>query len=161
MLKKLVVFSLSLLLLLVVIRPVYSITWCHDYTLYAATGKDVNMTSPAQLRRSLRDLGFKSFKFTNAAQNPIAQSKLRAGDVIIIGDAHSGVVNASGLIDHFIQVFGASGTAYLPQDILGMENFKRNWTLLQMVNFQRQTPDGRMIQPYASQEVEVWRKYPN
>jgi hypothetical protein len=159
MMKKLVIFSLPLLFLLAVFKPIYSITWCHDYTLYVLTGKDADKTSPVRLRQSLKDLGFKSFKFTNAAQNPMAQSKLRAGDVIIIGDAHSGIVNGSGLIDHFIQKFGASGTVYLPQDIFVMENFKRNWTLLQMINFQRKTPDGRTIQPYADQEVEVWRNY--
>lgn len=160
MIKKFVVVTALMMFFLTVCEPVCAVTWCHDYTYYAVTGKDANKTSPEQLRKVLGDnLGFKRFKFTNAAHNPKAQSKLRPGDVIIIGNAHSGVVNQNGLIDHFIQKFGASGTAYLPGDIAGMDNFKRDWTLLQIMNFKRRTPDGRIIQPYKTQAVEVWRKY--
>ncbi len=159
MIKKIVFVSiLAVILFITAVEPALGITWCHDYSFYKITGQDANKTSPTLLRDTLRGRGYKCFKFTNAAQDPKAQSKLREGDVIIIGDAHSGVVNQEKLIDHFIQKFGASGTAYSPGEILTMENFKRNWTLLEMVNFSRETPDGRTIQPYISQAVEVWRK---
>jgi hypothetical protein len=136
----------------------HPITWCHDYSYYQATGRDANKTGPDELRKTLSGLGYKRFPFTNAAHLPQAQGRLRPGDVIIIGDAHSGVVNRDGLIDHFIQVFGASGTAYQPGEILSMPNFKRGWTLIQMMNFTRTTPDGRRIQPYKDKQVEVWRR---
>jgi len=124
------------------------------------TTKDANRTKPVHMRSILKDqLGYKCFKFTNAAHNPKAQSKLRSGDVIIIGDAHSCVVNQKGLINHFIQKFGSSGTAYKPLNIFSMNNFYQDWTLLQMMNFKRKTPDGRIIQPYKNKKVEVWRKY--
>jgi hypothetical protein len=155
------VIKLFIIIILVSVSlPSHAITWCHDYTVYAITKKDANRTKPVQLRSILKDqLGYKCFKFTNAAHNPKAQSKLRPGDVIIIGDAHSGVVNQKGLINHFIQKFGSSGTAYQPLNIFSMDNFYQDWTLLQMMNFKRKTPDGRIIQPYKNQKVEVWRKY--
>jgi len=148
------------LCLVLIILPVqaHSITWCHDYSYYKATGQDTNKTGPDKLRKTLSKLGYKRFPFTNAALLPQAQRKLKPGDVIIIGEAHSGVVNQEGLIDHFIQVFGASGTAYRPQEILLMPNFKQGWTLIQMMNFTRKTPDGRSIQPYKNKQVEVWRR---
>lgn len=159
MVKKMTNISILMIILFIAVEPALCITWCHDYTIYKVTGKDANKISPAQLRNVLQELGYKCFKFTNAAQNPKAQSKLREGDIIIIGDAHSGVVNENGLIDHFIQKFGASGTAYTPEEIISMENFKRDWTLLGMVNVERMTPDGRVIHPYKTKRVEVWRKY--
>jgi len=136
---------------------VHSITWCHDYTIYIVTGKDFNKTSPNLLRKYLTNLKYKRHSFTTAAHNPRAQTNLRPGDVIIIGNAHSGVVNGKGLIDHFIQRFGASGTAYTPKKLGSMRNFKRNWTLVRMMNFQRITPDGRKIYPYRKMSIEVWR----
>ena len=148
----------TLCMLLLLTTNVKAITWCHDYSLFKISGQDVNQTSPEMLRQHLIRLKFKRFKFTHAAHMPQAQSKLRHGDVIIIGNAHSGVVNQQGLIDHFIQKFGASGTSYTPEEILNINNFKRNWTLLQIMNFSRSTPDGRKIFPYKKQEVEVWRK---
>lgn len=150
----------SILCLVLILLPVktHSITWCHDYSYYKATGQDTNRTDPGKLRKTLSKLNYKRFPFTNAAHMPQAQGKLKPGDVIIIGEAHSGVVNQNGLIDHFIQVFGASGTAYKPQEILSMPNFKRGWTLIQIMNFTRKMPDGRSIQPYKTKQVEVWRK---
>jgi len=147
-------------ILLLVTTKLPAITWCHDYSLYAVTGRDCNRTSPGQLRSELTRLGYRCFPFTHAARMPRAQSRLRKGDVIIIGDAHSGVVNAGGGIDHFVQQYGASGTAYPAGKIFNMSNFHRDWTLLQMVRFERQTPDGRTINPYRELKVEVWRKTP-
>jgi len=159
------IINKSMLILFIIIifisisLPSHAITWCHDYTLYAVSNKDTNRTEPEKLRSILKDqLGYKCFKFTNAAHNPKAQSRLRPGDVIMIGNAHSGVVNKKGLINHFVQKFGTSGTAYLPIDIFSMANFHYDWTLLQIMNFERKTPDGRIIKPYKNQKVEVWRK---
>lgn len=157
--KKYMVLVLLLAgVLYLAVLPAMSITWCHDYSYYVVTGKDTNKISPVQLRSTLLGMGYKMFPFTNAAQDPQAQSRLRQGDVIIIGNDHSGVVNSKGLIDHFIQVFGASGTAYTFEEIQSMDNFLHDWTLFDMVNFKRETPDGRFIFPYKDKAVEVWRK---
>jgi hypothetical protein len=158
MMKKIITPFVLVGLLLLIVTPASGITWCHDYSFYKATGKDANKTSPAQLRKRLKELGFKLFPFTNAAQNPKAQEKLKSGDIIIFGDDHSGVVNDKELIDHFIQKYGASGTKYQPEQLDTMENFKRNWTLLQILNFERIMSDGRKLYPYKSKSVEVWRK---
>jgi len=138
--------------------PAPAIVWCHDYSMWRATSEDANNTSPATLRSRLELLKYKRFSFTNAARMPQAQAKLKPGDVVIFGDAHSGVVNDRGLIDHFVQKFGASGTRYRPEEILTMENFHRDWTLLDILDFKRTGPQGNEIFPYRDAEVEVWRR---
>jgi hypothetical protein len=158
MMKKIITPFVFMGLLLLMVTPAQSITWCHDYSFYKVTGKDANRTSPAALRKRLKELGYRSFPFTTAARDPKAQGKLKSGDIIIFGDDHSGVVNDKGLIDHFIQKYGASGTKYQPEQLDTMENFKRDWTLLQILNFERVMSDGRKLYPYKSKSVEVWRK---
>jgi hypothetical protein len=142
-------------------KPAHAITWCHDYTLYEVTGRDQNRTSVARLRVVLgRDLRYKRFPFTHAAHDPKAQRSLNPGDVVVIGDAHSGVVNRRGLIDHFVQAAGAVGKAHRPQDVPALKTFHRDWTLFQIVNFERVYADGRVQYPYRNLTVEVWRKVP-
>jgi hypothetical protein len=145
-------------LLAVSALPVQAIVWCHDYSLWRVTGEDANNTSPAQLRAKFLELHYKRFPFTNASRLPQAQGKLRPGDVVVFADAHSGVVNDSGLIDHFVQKFGASGSRYTPEEILKMDNFHRGWTLLAILDFKRIGPQGNEIFPYRDAEVEVWRR---
>jgi len=147
-------------LFLILALPAPAIVWCHDYSLWQVTGEDANNTSPADLRARLEQLQYKRFPFTNAARSPLAQEKLKPGDVIIIGDAHSGVVNGNGLIDHFVQKFGASGTRYPPEEVQKMDNLYRDWTLLDILNFKRIGPEGNEIFPYREAEVEVWRQVP-
>lgn len=142
---------------LILALPLAAIVWCHDYSLWRATGEDANNTSPAALRSRLGQLHYKKFSFTNAARLPQAQAKLNPGDVVIFADAHSGVVNDRGLIDHFVQKYGASGTRYRPDEILKMDNLHRDWTLLDILNFKRTGPQGNSIFPYRDAEVEVWR----
>lgn len=148
---------LTLALLLALALPVAAIVWCHDYSMWRVTGEDANNTSPAELRARLEGLKYKRFPFTNAARLPQAQDKLRPGDVVIFGDAHSGIVNASGRIDHFVQKFGAAGTRYRPEEVPAMDNFHRDWTLLDILGFKRIGPQGNEIFPYRDAEVEVWR----
>jgi hypothetical protein len=155
--RSLVICLSTVVLFLILALPVPAIVWCHDYSLWRVTGEDAGNTSPAALRSRLGQLHYKKFPFTNAARLPQAQGKLRPGDVVIFGDAHSGVVNDRGLIDHFVQKFGASGTRYSPEEILKMDNFHRDWTLLDILNFKRIGPQGNEIFPYRNAEVEVWR----
>jgi hypothetical protein len=152
------VYSALLLGVLALSFHLDAITWCHDYSWYKATGKDANRTSPDSLRKQLKKLGYKMFPFTNAAQNPKAQAKLKSGDVIIFGNDHSGVVNSKGLIDHFLQKAGASGVQYAVKDIDSLSSMMHDWTLLQLVNFERVTPEGAKLHPYQNKSVEVWRK---
>jgi len=144
---------LGLALLLALAAPARAITVCHDYVLYVVTGQDLNRSSVATLRARLRALGYKRFPFSNAATLPRAQKILKPGDVIIIGDDHSGVMKAGG-IWHFIQVYGASGTVYAPTALPApqagrMGGLYQGDTLLQML-------DRRFSK--APRPVEVWRK---
>ena len=102
--------------------PANAIIVCHDYALYRATGQDprpltsaeTNGTGIVEIRRRLKDeLGYKRFPITTAAETPeFAAKYLKPGDVILLRDDHSGYVNSDGKIDHFIQVYGKSGTKY-------------------------------------------------
>jgi hypothetical protein len=142
------------------IEPALAITWCHDYSLYKISGQDANETSPSMLRRHLREMNYKRFLFTDVAQDPSTLARLEPGDVIIIGEDHSGVVNAKNLIDHYIQKSGKEKTSFLPEQLPSLDNFYRDWTLLQLILFERVTPDGRKIYPYEGKPLEVWRKRP-
>jgi len=75
--------------------PLPAISWCHDYSYYRVTGKDSDNLSPGGLRNALAKLKYKLVQ---------GSTDLRPGDVVIIGNAHSGFVNAQGSIDHYIQV---------------------------------------------------------
>ncbi len=148
---------LGWVLVVVLALPAPAIVWCHDYTLWRASGEDANNTSPAELRSRLGQMNYKRFPFTNAARMPQAQGKLRPGDVVIFADAHSGVVNDRGLIDHFVQQSGASGTRYTPEEVRKLDSLHRDWTLLDILGFKRVGPQGNEIFPYRDAAVEVWR----
>ena len=87
---------------------------------------------------------------------PGAGKRLKNGDVIILDDAHSGYVTGSDRIDHFIQVFGASGTKYsvhnlpkapIPGKVGGLYVGD---TLIRFIN-------RRFKKTYRS--IEIWRKH--
>lgn len=118
----------GLILVLVLAVPVGAITWCHDYALYRITKSDQDPqlkkslfkdgTSIKELRDYLEKHGYQRFPYTQAAQDPEKAGRfLKPGDVIIIRNDHSGYVNQQGLIDHFIQVYGASGTKYNAEEL--------------------------------------------
>src|SRR5947209_10944321 len=153
---------------LILASPAQAIVVCHDYTLYRLTGKDPRPKgSPGKqgtgvdvLRTYLREHGYRSFPMTTAAEtNPgKVQSLLKPGDVIILRDDHSGYVNESGKIDHFIQVEGTStkdvkydADGLPPHESLGgkIGGLYRDQTFEQFLNAPyRKTP----------RTVEVWRK---
>ena len=107
-----------LLVSLALAMPAQAIVVCHDYTLYRLTGKDPRPKgSPGKqgsavstLRAYLREHGYRAFPITTALETDPdkVQGLLKPGDVIILRDDHSGYVNESGRIDHFIQVEGTS-----------------------------------------------------
>ena len=151
-----------LILALSPVKPLYGIIVCHDYTYYRVTGTDPcplnkpgGSISPAKLREYLEKHGFKRFPYTNAAKMPGAGERLKSGDVVILDDAHSGYVSGSNMIDHFIQVYGASGTKYsaqklpkapIPGKVGGLYSGD---TLKQFIN-------RRFKKTYNS--IEIWRK---
>lgn len=62
--------SKILLILLLCSAPLWAVERCHDYTWFRVFGKDVNTTTPDQLRAELKKAGFKKFNFSNAAKMP-------------------------------------------------------------------------------------------
>jgi hypothetical protein len=144
--------AMSLLLALLSVincQPAHAVVWCHDYTVYILTGRDVDNTPPGALRELLGNLGYKPFSYTSARYSPGAMSHLKEGDVLIVGDSHSGVVNKNAAIDHFIQIEGRSGTHYDPRDDGFRKLLRRNNTLEQFLN--------RPV--YRNMALEIWRLY--
>ena len=157
-----------LLVSLALAMPAQAIVVCHDYTLYRLTGKDPRpKDSPGKqgsgvstLRTYLREHGYRAFPMTTALETDPAkfQRLLKPGDVIILRDDHSGYVNESGKIDHFIQVEGTStkDVKYDADDLPSHESLGgkagglyRDNTFGQFLNAPfRKTPRA----------VEVWRK---
>jgi len=157
--------KLLILVLTFSVFSLHAIVVCHDYALYRVSGKDPRPLSLGiksgigvnTLRDSLLQRGYKMFPYSNAIQNPETAGKfLRPGDVLIYKDDHSGVVNNNKLIDHFLQVFGKSGTIYpcdsLPKnkDLGGTAGgLYENETLVDFL----QRPFNK-----TGPRLEVWRK---
>jgi hypothetical protein len=145
--------------------PAHAIVWCHDYTLWEASGRTVNENriSPEDLRYRL---GTPSMGFRRVATltpfTPGADGQLRPGDVIIWGQAHSGFVNAAGRIDHFVQTAGRSGTVRTPENAMAQPNYHRGQTLVDVWSFTEEGthPNGQRYQrrPYRGEAAEVWRR---
>ena len=136
-----------------------AISWCHDYSYYRVTGKDSNGLSPDALRAALAKLKYKLVE---------GDTELRPGDVVIIGEAHSGFVNAQGGVDHYIQVREKLSDTHSrlvvvsPADVEAQPTFHRNWTLRQILGFSREYTDpgtkkSWTQKPYAGKSVQVWR----
>src|SRR5579872_533423 len=131
---------LSLLILMTLvagIAPCHAITWCHDYTLWRVTGKDANATSPQALRNALSQRKY-SLIDTVTADTPGLDSRVKPGDVVIVGDAHSGFVSTFG-IDHYIQKAGSSGAVLPPENAISQPNFNSGWTLSQLINLKEES----------------------
>jgi len=143
------------------------ITWCHDYCLNRVTGDEHNLRSPSELSKRLEIEGFKK-AHTITAHTPGADKLLRRDDVVIFvdptGGGHSGiVVSDTGMIDHFFQEFGKTGTKRTPAEAHQLRN--KGWTLSQIFNIERQDkkyhPNGKVTivrsKPFYHLPVEVWR----
>lgn len=156
----------SFIALLLLSLPVQAIIVCHDYTLYRIagadprpkTGREIHGTDVASLRRYLETHGYKKFPYGNASADPDRAGRiLKPGDVIILRDAHSGFVNAQGLIDHFIQVYGSSGKKY------DVDNLPRHENLSGKVGglYQDETLRDFLSRPFyqgQDRRLEIWRK---
>jgi hypothetical protein len=87
---------------------------------------------------------------------PTAGQRLRAGDVIIIEDAHSGYVTGPDRIDHFIQDPGAFGTIYPVHNLPRAPLPHGKVGGLYVGDSLRQFLNRRFKETFSS--VEVWRK---
>lgn len=144
--------------------PVYAIQHCHDYTVWVVTGNDANATPPNRLREILMANNYE-IALTTTPSTPGADSKLRPGDVVFFGHAHSGVVNSQGRIDHFLQNMQQVGKHYDPAELPSLPNFYRGWTMVQFANLSREirtysdlrNETTHTVFPYRNMKVEVWR----
>lgn len=104
--------------------PCLSVIVCFDYVHWRALGVDPmkpiagkdKAKGPGIGVKTLRDAlekdGYDDFPITTTAHDDPAkaQKHLRVGDVVILGDAHVGIVSTpDGRIDHWLQVYGESG----------------------------------------------------
>jgi hypothetical protein len=163
--NRMIALSFAISLLLVLATPTHGIVWCHDFTLYAVTGADHNETSVQQLRTILGTRGYK-LCLTLTPGTAGEDAMLKPGDVIVIGNAHSGVVNARGLVDHFRQRAGAVGKRYQPNELGALENFRRNERLSDIRAFRNTltnyaTGATYYNYPYQNQPIQVWRPAAN
>lgn len=177
-LKKAITIALFTALLVVLGTPAHSITWCHDYSLWVISNTDPDETSPDELRTRLRNFGYEP-KFTIPPNTSFSPQKLECGDVIIIGDAHSGVVNSQGGIDHYLQpvVKGkTTPTPYKPAQLPSLSNFLHNWTVKDFREYHHKAEQEYPIQipvidwnivlwsttttvyPYKEDIIEVWHQ---
>lgn len=157
-----------LLVSLILAMPAQAIVVCHDYTLYRLTGEDPRPKgSPGKqgsgvstLRTYLREHGYRSFPMSTAAETDPGkvQSLLKPGDVIILREDHSGYVNESGRIDHFIQVEGTSkeDVKYDAEGLPSHESLNGKAGGL----YRDDTFEQFLDRPYrkSPRAVEVWRK---
>ena len=153
--------------------PAGAIVVCHDYTYWRvfeidptppiagmpkAKGQGVNT---ARLRADLEQAGYRAFDITTTARmDPAtAQRHLKAGDVIILGDAHSGyVADAGGHIDHWLQVYGESGLYRAPNDHANPLPAGQQGKGGLFLGDDLATFLARPAKPNLSDHVVIWRK---
>ena len=147
-----------LLLLCVVFWPASAnaVTVCHDYTLWDVTGSDYNKTNVASLRQRLKSLGYRRFPISPINKTAEVSKRLRAGDVLIFGEKHSGVVQRFQTIHHFTQEKGKVGRAYSPEQAKKRPGFKKG-NLKEIRGYSYRMPEGQVIRPYQNVKIELWR----
>ena len=137
-------------------ESVYAITWCHDYTMFVVTGKDADQTGPGQLETVLT----KDYDLVFTIPPGETAAALQPKDVIIIGAAHSGVVNANRRIDHYLQPSGKVITKLSPQEILSkpQKNFYHDassWSIAEIRDYHY------MLKKYDQNDYNKYEEFPN
>jgi hypothetical protein len=159
---KLILLSI-VLTMFIFLMPAQAVTVCHDYTRYRVS---VNLRCPVEntnglgvgdLRTWLGRQGFTGYNYSYAVQNPRdAQRYLQPGDVLILGEAHSGIVNAYGGIDNYLQVEGMIGQPHdprqLPHAVRGRLGGLYLNDSLQYFLW------GHYARPVAAPQVQLWRR---
>lgn len=124
-LKPILVMPSALCLWLLSSSQASAVINCHDYAYYRITQTDcsppgskrTNGISAERLTQRLKQMGY------TYIGRPKTDAELQHGDILIIRSDHSGRVNSSGTIDHFIQVYGESG---VPRDPLDLPEHKED-----------------------------------
>ena len=157
----------AILLGLCCATPAFAITWCHDYSLWEASGRSIDKDRLApsgieseSLERQLDKLDYVLVKVF-APNSANADDFLQPGDVVVMGTAHSGYVNAQRKIDHLIQPPGAPGTRMSGDGAMASPNFKRAWTLAQLWGpIERTDSQGNVYRnaPYGGASASIYRK---
>ncbi len=154
--------------------PAAAVIICHDYTHWRALGSDPTPPIPGKppeatgngmsaqgLRDALQAKGYKPFDITTTARDNPAETQrhLRPGDVIILGNSHSGyVADAKGRIDHWLQISGQSGRYRVAADL---EKEELKGTPGHGGLFKAQTLKEFLeapSRPNPSEHVVIWRR---
>jgi hypothetical protein len=107
-------------LLVVSSVPAVAITFCYDWPIYRASGKDGNRSNSRQsLEVWMKDNDYHLLHVVTKTDD--AGNRLRQGDILIIGEAHAGFVGevegGEGLIDHFLQKTNETGRNWSPKEL--------------------------------------------
>ena len=125
---------------------------CHDYTLKHATGKSGSGTSVSDLRRGLKDSGFRKHDgkpFGNIRE--FERSAHHKEGYVIFGDKHSGHLRSDGTIDHF---YGKTTR----------EKGVQSWKVQDFIDYHRThnpntgAPLTKPVYPFRDVPVEFWSK---
>jgi len=149
------------------VQPLFPIKWSHDYTYYCVTGENSDGKSASQLRSDLSILGY--LPFILKGDSPLSRvTHLKRGDVVILGDKHSGCVDRKGMINHYVQRRVKGRLLRLsPGKISQLKNLYRGWSVSRMINFkQTYNPEtGKKLTepkyPFKDVDIQVWRKIDN
>jgi hypothetical protein len=157
---KAILYSAAILIgLAVLTHSAEAITWCHDYTYYRVSNNNVdrNKTGVDQLRQLLWAKGYRP----QPGSNKWTGQNLKAGDVVIFGDAHSGYVrskvNGQGLITHFLMVDPRQRPSYTPAKLIGLLGPRGKWSGGLFRNDTLEKVQSR-FHNHRRQPIEVWRK---
>ena len=157
--KSLLPTLFSLVAIIGLATQAHAIVWCHDYSLWEASGRKANENerSPDDLRARLKKMNFDPV-MTLAPFTPGADARLKPGDVIIWGNSHSGFVNPQGRINHFAMTQGQPHRVRSPEDAMGQPNYRRGQTLVDVWSFERQGSGTNVMRPYRNETAQVWRR---
>jgi hypothetical protein len=132
-----------------------AITVCYDYVIWKITCQDTNRNGPEQVREAMRQKrsGYHLLATITSAHLIQGGYATQPGDVFIFGGGHVAIVGRDGhTMKHFLQTAGKSGQPHEPKDVKPL-----SWSLQQIIDFKRISPEGNEIQPYLHNWVEIWR----
>ena len=123
---------------------------CHNYTFYLLTGiKEKERLTPKDLRKKLlgKDLTLTKHSYPAGSDWKIVQGWLYPYDVIIIGNAHSGMVK-----DFDRRIWN-----YIGNVDKGTVHKDQLYDLMNQCKPVKDSPTGHTNCPYKNKPVELWR----
>jgi len=102
----------------------------------------------------------KDYKLAFIIQPGDIGGMLKPKDVVLIGSAHSGFVNSSGKMEHYLQPSGLKTTTLSPSQVLNAstKNFyqgSKAWTISDIRNYHY------MLKEYDQEDLNKYTEYPN